>query len=93
MNSSVQKYVINSNNPTGARISRAVYIYHTYLLLGDYVNNTLMFDLLFFFTRTKLITSVPSARVLKFFTVLGTVLPNRPITILPASSPPIDISK
>jgi hypothetical protein len=38
-------------------------------------------------------TSVPSARVLKLYTVFGTVLPNRPITILPTSSPPIVMSK
>lgn len=39
------------------------------------------------------VTSVPSAKVLKFFTVLGTVFPKSPITTLPASSPPIEISK
>lgn len=45
------------------------------------------------FLNHELVTSVPSARVLKFFTVFGTVLPKRPMTILPASSPPIDMSK
>lgn len=39
------------------------------------------------------ITRVPSAKVLKFLTVLGTVLPNSPITIRPADLPSIVMSK
>jgi len=39
------------------------------------------------------LTCVPTASVLKFLTVLGTVFPNNPMTIRPVFSPPISISK
>ena len=38
-------------------------------------------------------TFVPSANVLKLSTVLGTVFPKRPMTILPVLFPPISMSK
>lgn len=43
--------------------------------------------------KIMVLTLVPSHIFLKFSAVLGTVSPKRPISILPASSPPIVISK
>lgn len=82
---------------TSNSISKEKLVYkmkrRTYILFTCNLFYNLNIELKESFLNHELVTSVPSARVLKFFTVFGTVLPKRPMTILPASSPPIDMSK